>query len=51
MNLTWKLILDLQKDRIKDGDALLLCNKKCLRVGPNLARFPVIKAQIVDWLE
>ena len=44
-----------KKDRIKDGDALLLCKgKKCLRVGPECGAGVAqsrIKAQIVDWLE
>ena len=44
-----------KKDRIKDGDALLLCKgKKCLRVGPECGAGTAqarIKAQIVDWLE
>ena len=43
------------KDRIKDADALKLCNgKKCLRVGPyyeGAFAQDRIKAQIVDWLE
>ena len=45
----------LKKDKIKDADALLLCNdKKCLRVGPECGAGTAqarIKAQIVDWLE
>ena len=44
-----------KKDRIKDGDALLLCNdKKCLRVGPECgagAAQENIKKKIIDWLE
>lgn len=44
-----------KKDKIKDADALLLCNdKKCLRVGPECGAGTAqarIKAQIVDWLE
>jgi len=44
-----------KKDRIKDGDALLLCKgKKCLRVGPECGAGVAqsrIKTQIIDWLE
>ena len=50
-----KNLPDHLKDKIKDADALLLCNdKKCLRVGPECGAGTAqarIKAQIVDWLE
>ena len=42
-----------KKDRIKDADAIKLCNKICLRVGPEHGAGVAqdrIKAQIVDWL-
>ncbi len=41
------------KDRIKDADALILCDKKCLRVGPyykGLRAEENIKKKIINWL-